>query len=148
MKKNEKILIGVLLIILIIAIILFLNRGNKSKVAEPSKSKEYVQVLGDGTQLNVSEELNREKNVDGFKFKNIQLTNKDGQTVILADVTNETKKATKVTLVDVILLDKEGKELTTIGGIIAPLEAGQTTQFNASMQLDFSNAYDFQIIIK
>ena len=50
--------------------------------------------------------------------------------------------------VAVILLDKNGKEIVTLGGIISPLQPGAKTQFNTSMTLDYANAYDFKIVIK
>ena len=53
-----------------------------------------------------------------------------------------------MTLVDVILLDKNGKEIVTLGGIISPLQPGEKKQFNTSMTLDYANAYDFKIVIK
>ena len=73
---------------------------------------------------------------------------KDGMSVLLADVKNNTGKATEMQLVDVTLLDKEGKEIVTVGGIIAPLENGASTQFNTSMTLDYANAYDFKVVAK
>ena len=68
--------------------------------------------------------------------------------ILLADVTNTSSKATDVTLVDVVLLDKNGKEIVTVGGIIKALKPGEKTQFNTSMTLDYANTYDFKIVIK
>ena len=78
----------------------------------------------------------------------MQLTEQGSQTVLLADVTNTGSTATDIQLVDVTLLDKEGKEIITIGGIIAPLQPGASTQFNSSMTLDYANTYDFKITLK
>ena len=78
----------------------------------------------------------------------MQLTEQNGQSVLLADVTNNSGKATNLTIVDVVLLDKNGQEIITVGGIISPLQAGEKTQFNTSMTLDYANAYDFKIVIK
>ena len=154
MKKNEKKMIFILLVILVIAIVIFAvsknKKGNKdeSTVAENNVVEEFVQVLDDGTKLNTSTKLNQAKDVNGLKFENIQFTEQNGQSVLLADVTNNTGKATDFTLVDVILLDKNGKEIVTLGGIISPLQPGAKTQFNTSMTLDYANAYDFKIVIK
>lgn len=154
MKQNEKKMILILLIILVIAIIIFATRGNKkvynnaNAVEENKVVEEFVQVLEDGTKLNTSTKFNESRDVNGFKFENIQFTEQNGQSVLLADVTNNTGKATAYTLVDVILLDKNGKEIVTLGGIISPLQPGGKTQFNTSMTLDYANAYDFKIVIK
>lgn len=155
MKKKEKRMILILLVILVIAIIIFnvskSKKGNKAenKVESNTVTEKYVQVLEDGTKLNKSAKFNETKEVKGFKFENIQFTEKNGQSVLLADVTNNTGKATTdYTLVDVILYDDTGKEIVTLGGIISPLKAGEKTQFNMSSTLDYANAYDFKVVIK
>lgn len=153
MKDNEKKMIIILLIILVIAIIIFVVNKNKKgnnneNVEENNTVEEFVQVLEDGTKLNTSTKLSEAKEVNGLKFENMQLTEQNGQSVLLADVTNNSGKATNLTIVDVVLLDKNGQEIITVGGIISPLQAGEKTQFNTSMTLDYANAYDFKIVIK
>ena len=150
MKNNEKKVLAVLVAITIIVIIIFIaTREKKNETVEENKvEEEFVEVLEDGTKLNTSTKLNQAKDVNGLRFENIQFTEQNGQSVLLADVTNNTGKATDFTLVDVILLDKNGKEIVTLGGIISPLQPGAKTQFNTSMTLDYANAYDFKIVIK
>lgn len=153
MKDNEKKMLIILLIILVIAIIIFVVNKNKKEnnnenAEENNTVEEFVQVLEDGTKLNTSTKLSEAKEVNGLKFENMQLTEQNGQSVLLADVTNNSGKATNLTIVDVVLLDKNGQEIITVGGIISPLQAGEKTQFNTSMTLDYANAYDFKIVIK
>ena len=159
MKSKEKKMIFILLVILVIAIVIFAVTKNKSTeknestvventVAQNNIVEEFVQVLDDGTKLNTSTKLNQAKVVNGFKFENIQFTEKNGQSVLLADVTNNTEKATDMTLVDVILLDKNGKEIVTLGGVISSLQPGEKKQFNTNMTIDYANAYDLKIVIK
>lgn len=157
MKKNEKIIISILLLVLVIAIIIFAVNKNKKEEdnneninteTENNVTEEFVQVLEDGTKLNTSTKLNETKQVGIYKFENIQVTEKDGQSLILADVTNTSKNETDAKIVDIKLLDKDGKEIVTIGGIISPLKSGETKQFNSSMSLDYANIYDFEIILK
>ena len=159
MKNKEKRMILILLVILIIAIVIFvvsknLNKESKTKEngsttqQENTEPEEFVQVLEDGTKLNTSTELKKEKQVGNYKFENMQLTTQDNQTVLLADVTNTGSSKTDIQLVDVTLLDKDGNEIITIGGIISQLEPGEKTQFNTSMTLDYANTYDFKITLK
>ena len=157
MKKKEKRLILILLVILVIILtIFFLTRRGEKKVNEENnnaaqntvENEKFVQLLEDGTKLNTSNKLNETKNVDGIEIGNIQFTYKDGQTVLLADVTNNSGKAVDMTLLDIKLLDEEGNEIITVGGIISPMEVGEKTQLNTSMTMDYANAYDFQIIMK
>ena len=159
MKKKEKRMILILLVILIIAIVIFVvsknvNKGNNvnengsTTQQENTEPEEFVLVQEDGTKLNTSTELKKEKQVGNYKFENMQLTTQDNQTVLLADVTNTGSNKTDIQLVDVTLLDKDGKEIITVGGIISQLEPGEKTQFNTSMTLDYANTYDFKITLK
>ena len=159
MKNKEKRMILILLVILIIAIVIFvvsknLNKESKTKEngsttqQENTEPEEFVQVLEDGTKLNTSTELNKEKQVGNYKFENMQLTTQDNQTVLLADVTNTGSNKTDIQLVDVTLLYKDGNEIITVGGIISQLEPGEKTQFKTSMTLDYANTYDFKITLK
>ena len=157
MRKQEKTYLIIIILIAIIALsIFFITRGKgkqeENKVVPNTENKvqaeEYVQVLENGTKLNTSTKLNETKTVGPYKIEDIQLTNKNGQTVLLANVTNVSNKETKLQLIDVVILDKKGNELGTVGGIIAPLKAGKSTQLNTGMSLDYSNAYDFKIVLK
>ena len=122
MKKQEKRMILILLAVLAIVIIALVinknakkeNKENKAETANNTVAEEFVQVLEDGTKLNTSEQLNKTKQVGAYKFENMQLTEQGSQTVLLADVTNTSSSATNMQLVDVTLLDKNGKEIVTI----------------------------------
>ena len=155
MKKKEKRMLLILLVILVIAIVIFVvnknlkkennSNGNENTAQqENTETEEFVQVL----ELNTSTELNKEKQVGNYKFENMQLTTQDNQTVLLADVTNTGSSKTDIQLVDITLLDKDGKEIITVGGIISQLDPGEKTQFNTSMTLDYANTYDFKITLK
>ena len=155
MSKKEK--RGLLILILVaIAIITTLaiitNRKGKevnSDATEENKVvEEFVQVLEDGTKLNISTKLSETKIVDGLKIGNIQLTMQNGQSVLLADAENDTGKDIDIMLLDIILLDKNGNELTTIAGIVGDLKAGEKQQLNSSVTSDYANAYDFRVVIK
>lgn len=155
MKKKEK--RGLLILILVaIAIITTLaiitNRKGKEVNSDSTEEnkvvEEFVQVLEDGTKLNTSTKLSETKIVDGLKIGNIQLTMQNGQSVLLADAENDTGKDIDIMLLDIILLDKNGNELTTIAGIVGDLKAGEKQQLNSSVTSDYANAYDFRVVIK
>ena len=154
MKKNEKQMIGILILVavVIIAIIFFATRSkkeeNKGAEIQNTVKEEFVQVLEDGTKLNVSSKLNEAKTVNGLKIQNIQLTDRNGQSVLLADVTNESGKDTDILSIDIILYDKTGKELGKVPGMLAPMKAGATSQLNAGITEDYANAYDFKVVIQ
>ena len=154
MKKKEKKMILIIIVVGIIVVggIFLLTRPkteNNANGAEENKVvEEFVQVLEDGTKLNTSTKLSETKTINGLEIGNIQLTNQNNQSVLLADVKNNSGKDTEVMLIDIILLDKNGQELGKAGGIIGDLKAGETTQLNASTMIDYANAYDFRLVAK
>lgn len=106
----------------------------------------YYQTLEDGTKLNNSTELNKEREYKGLKISNIQLTEKNGMTVLLANVENVSgKDINDFTDIDITFYDKDKNKIETIEGLIIPLKAGRKTQLNASVTFDYSNAYTFEI---
>lgn len=158
-KKQQKskrlgrlILILLIIIIVIVGIVLFVNRnrenGRTSSDGENTSTESYVEEIESGVKINKSTKLNEAKEVSGFLITNIQLTTESGMTTLLADVKNNTGNKTGVQMVDITLLDQDGKELTTVTGIIDELEAGDTTQLNIAMTSDYINAYDFKVNLK
>ena len=100
MKKSEikPLFILTVIAILIIGLMLIIRSNNAKKSAQNEQSSEentveekYVQVLNDGTKLNDSEKLNKDRSFEGqsdIELSNIQLTSKDGITNLLCDVKN------------------------------------------------------------
>lgn len=155
MKKNELkglIILGIVSILIIGVIAISTSKKDKGEneiiKTENKVVEEFVQVLEDGTKLNTSTKLSETKIVDGLKIENIQLTMQNGQSVLLADVENDTEKDIDIMLIDIILLDKNENELTTIVGIVGNLKVGEKQQLNSSVTSDYANAYDFKVVIK
>ena len=156
MKKNEKIMITILIVIVVIVGGILIIRNVNQKESEPQPQEEVenivaeenVQTLGDGTKLNISTKLKESKKLGDLEIGDIQLTNKNGQSVLLANVVNKGKQKTDVILIDIVLYDKNNQEIATIPGIISPLEVRESTQLNTVVQEDYANAYDFKIVKK
>ena len=161
MKKSEKQMILVLIIVavIIIAVLVNVRNSRQEKVVNnstgntgtsvqtnPNKSgvtetEEFVERLEDGTKLNVSEKLAQTKKVGNYEISNIQITEKNGESRLIADVKNTSNAKIGMKFAKLVLLDKEGKEITSTDAIIGDVEAGQTVQLIASVTTDFSNAY-------
>ena len=151
MKKWEKYWILGLIVLVVVVLVVVIPKDEKQEENGESKKEnveEFVQVLEDGTKLNTSSKLKEIKMLGKLQIGNIQLTNKNGQSVLLADVTNAGSTEIKVTLIDIELYDEDGRKIATIPGIISPLKAGEKTQLNTSVQQDYANAYDFKIVQK
>ena len=160
MKKNEKILIAVLIIIAILAIVFVVNKNNSEKQVQMAQEQpntetqqtnttvpvlENVKNLGNGTSLNTSSQLNKEKEYNGIKISDIQLTLKGNKTELLINAKNTTDTATEFQMLKLKFIDKDGNELQTIGCAIKSLEPGEITQTSATASSNFINAYDFTI---
>ena len=157
MKSNEKLMIAILVLITLSLVIFAVNRNKKNDVVGDSTTgggtnliveEEFVQTADDGTKVNVSEKLAEKKVVNNIEFTDIQLTENNGETLLIATVTNTGSTKSEMFAVNITLLDENGGEIKTIPGLVAPLEVGATSQFSSSTTLDYANAYDFKITAK
>ena len=158
MKKNEKILIGVLVLAVIIVILIgvFLKKDDEDVVAQDPNTEQqggenqeeeekYTTELEDGTKINTSEDFNSTKTYKDLEISNIQFTEKDGMTVLLADVVNKGTSAHAPEIVKITILGDNEEVITEIKPVIGDIEAGETVQLNASVTADVANAKDFRI---
>ena len=155
-NKNQVIRIIILLIVIIIGIVICISllnlkqdTNNNVTGNDTNEEKEsYVEEIENGIKINKSNKLNEAKSVDGLLITNIQLTTKDGMTTLLADVSNNSAQKSNLKMIEIILLDKDGKELTRVNGIIDELEVNEKTQLNIAMTSDYIEAYDFKVEVR
>ena len=112
---------------------------------EEEVDNEFVYEMEDGSKLNVSEELQKEKTVGNLKISNIQLKETNGITTLLADVENIGKEESKEKILQIQVIDKNGNEITTIRCWVDPVKPGEKVQLNTSITANISNAYDFKV---
>ncbi len=157
MSKKQK--IGIIALVLVIAIILVIvivmavtNKStNNNGVQEGSgdntvvNEEKYTVNLSDGTKLNLSPEFNSTKTYKDLEISNIQYTEKDGKSVMLADVTNKGTSTHEVEIVKLTMIGENGETVTEIKPIIGEIEPGETVKLNASIFADVSNVKDFTI---
>ena len=159
-KKKIRMPIFLIIIILIIGIVIGINQIKKQDKENENENQiqntimeneedeikeKYVQLLEDGSKLNISEKLRKNKKIDGLVLKDIQLTYKNGVTTLLTNVENTSNKKSEQKVVEVTLIDENKEKIYTLQGIIEEIEAGGTKQLNCSITADFANAYDFTI---
>lgn len=151
-KREKQSMIIIIIIIAIIAAIYIIaksiNKDSDNKIEQNDIIEQYAQNLTDGTKINTSTKLREEKNFQGLKISNIQFTNRNGKTELIADVENNTTEDTEAMLVDVILYDKEGKQIATMSGRISPIKKGEKKQFSTVSVLDHTDAYNFELKLK
>ena len=154
MNSNEKRWIVLLVAVVVIAVVLIvainINRGNEdvsdggqegTQVNEPK----YTTELADGTTINTSEDFNTTKTYGNLEITNIQYTEKNNVTVLLADVKNNGTTRHEREVVKITILGENNEVITETYPIIEDIEPGATVQLNASLMADVSDAKDFRI---
>lgn len=147
-NKNKGIIIGVILVIIIaiVVAVIMLNRNNNAEEVNTNLEEEsYTKQLEDGSKLNISEEFNETKMYNGLKITNIQFTEKNGMSVLLADVENTATTDHQVELVKITILGKNGEEIAQINSVIGDIAAGEQIKLNTSITADVTDAKDFKI---
>lgn len=155
MNSNEKrwiiLLVAVIAIAIVLIVVLTGNKGKEENVNEGQQEEvqvneeKYTTELNDGTKINTSEEFNSVKKYNNLEISNMQFTEKDGKSVMLADVKNIGSTTHEVEIVKVTILGENGETITEIKPIIGKVEPGETIKLNATISADVANAKDFKI---
>ena len=153
MKNEEKRMIAIIIIIGIIIVVgLLIWKNTKAKRLQSEKVElqntiveKNTNVLEDGTKLNKSDKLKQTKKLHGMEISQIQLTYKDGQSILIETVTKTTNKDIDLTPIKVTLYDDQNNILEQMNGLISPVKAGESVQLNMGIGIDHSNAYDLTI---
>lgn len=147
---NKKTIIITLLIIL--ALIIFIaikkdKRQNKHEITE-NNQEILVQTLEDGTKLNTSTKLLETKKIENLEISNSQLTNKEGKTILLADVKNVGSTTIQMIQLEITLVDSNQKKIEKLDGLLGTIKPGETVQLNIEATEDYSDIYDYIVNIK
>ena len=150
MNSNQKrwmVLVGIIVVLIIVLAIVFSGRGNNETVQGEREENEeiYVTELEDGTKLNTSEEFNNEKRYGNLVIRNMQYTEQNGMTVMLADVTNEGSTVHEPEIVTITIYGENNEVITDMHPVIGRIEPGETIKINASTTADVANAKDYEI---
>ena len=155
MESNNRAIIFLIGIVVILLIIFFVivNSNNKKETVNQEvqintveddniSTEEYVNILEDGTKLNNNSNLQKDKIFDNMEITDIQLTEKDGVSQLIANVTNNTQEIKGGYPIRIKMLDDKQNEIVTIDAYLKELEPGESTQLSTSATQDFANSYD------
>ena len=147
MSKKEKRMILILLLILIVVIIavVVIRMPKKGNGAQGENNEKYTTQLEDGTKLNTSSNFNEKKTYNGLEISNVQYTEKDGVTLMLADVKNTSNTKHEQEVVKITILGENGETITEFNAILKAIEPGATEKLNASVSANVANAKDYKI---
>ena len=154
MNKNEKRWIVLLVAVLVIAVVLIVGlsmSGNKqdTTIGQSQTQGTTGTQTGDessnyATRVNTNEDFNATKTYNDLEISNIQLSENNGTSVLLADVTNKGESTHEQETVKITIIGEDDSE-TTVNAIIGTIEPGETIKLNTSMTADVVNAKDFKI---
>lgn len=158
MNSNEKRWIILLVAVVIIAVVFFIvitninndNGENQNNVTQQqpvqnNNNEQYTTELDDGTKINTSETFGQTKTYNNLEISNIQFTEKDGKSTLLADVKNNGTTIHEPEIVKITLLDENGNAVAELNPAIERIEPGETAQINSMISADVTNVKDFRI---
>ena len=154
MNKNEKRWIVLLVAVLVIAVVLIVGlnmSGNKqdTTIGQSQTQGTTGTQAGDestdyATRVNTNDDFNATKTYNDLEISNIQFSENNGTSVLLADVTNKGDSTHEQETVKITIVGEDDSE-TTVNSIIGTIEPGETIKLNTSMTADVVNAKDFKI---
>lgn len=141
-KKRLYILIGVVAAIIVLIIALTGNK-DKKQVADTNTNNNETKVMTTTKMAEV-------KQYSGFEISNVQFKVENNMIVIEADVKNNTGVDKKGEVININVLDKDGNKITSVGGYIDPVKAGETTPIYSTILANGAEdrVYDIEITDK
>ena len=134
-KRNKipLIIFVVVIIALIIGLIVSFNMDDKKENITNNEE--------DGMVANTNAGIIAETTYQGLKFSNISLISEDGYSTFSADVTNTATTDSNISDVNIVLKDKNGKEIITLRGNIGePLKPNESRTITAVTKGKFKEA--------
>ena len=145
--SKKKFIFTIVILIIVIAIVIINSNKNVNNVIDnvvPNKTENTV-VNNNGEKINTSSKLKESKNVNGLYIDKIELKNVSNRTTFTADITNKTTEVTKGKLYDIVFIDKTGKQIGSMGLYIRAIEPNKTISIEASIEMDVTDCYNFNL---
>ncbi len=142
-KKRLYILIGAVALIIVL-IIAFTGKKDKNPVADTNTNS------GEETKVMTTQKMAEVKQYSGFEISNVQFKVENNMIVIEANVKNNTGVDKKGEVININVLDKEGNKITSVGGYIDPVKAGESTPIYSTILANGAEnkVYDIEITEK
>ena len=155
MKQKEKRLIVLLVVVLVIAVVVIMfvsmsrNKqettiGSQSEIQGVTETQVGDNNANTSTRVNTNEGFNAIKRYKDLELSNIQLSENNGTSVLLADVTNKGDGTHEQETVKITIVGEDESE-TTVNAIIGTIEPGKTIKINTSMTADVVSGKEIKI---
>lgn len=160
-KKNYfKFMIIVIIIITIIGIIIYKNNSKQNTIEQQQEQEASIQQMlhgeidmnntenakiEDGIKKNTSENILRDRKIEGIEITNINLEGQGGISDFTATVKNNTSKNFEGGVAKITFTNKDGSTYAELEVFIPEIKIGGENTINAGITADIINAYDFSI---
>ena len=142
-EEKKKRLIVVLCGILLFALVFFLAFGLFSGNDSKDKTTE------NGTYANTSEDVIKDQEVEGLRFSNTSLIMENGRSKLTTEVKNLTGEDIDLQSFDILVKDKDGKEMVTLLGYVGEvIKADETRIITSETDVDLTKAAAIEYLIK
>ena len=140
--KRNKIPLIIFLVVVVALIIGLIVSFNIGKEADGITKNEE-----EGMVANTNEGIISETTYEGLQFSNISLISENGYSTFPAHLTNTSTTNSTISDVNIVLKDKDGKEIITLRGNIGePLAPNETKTITAVTKGKFKNATTKEIV--
>lgn len=141
-EEKKKILImvlcGILVFVLVFLLAFGLFRGKDSK----DKTTE------NDTHANTSEDVIKDQEVEGLRFSNTSLIMENGGSKLTTEVKNLTGEDIDLQSFDILVKDKDGKEMVTLLGYVGEvIKADETRIITSETDVDLTKAAAIEYVI-
>ena len=126
------------------------DKSEDAKTTENGEANSLIDMnnienvkIENGSKINNSEELLKDKILIGLRFTNIKLVAENGLTNFTADVENVSGSNFVGRTIIIVFKTADGAEYSRLEGYLPDIENGEANKIDASTTADLSNAYDF-----
>ncbi len=162
-KKIVIIILALVLVLAIVAIFIILKRNSNNVIDNRANGQstneieegtaineiENVRVDEKGRKVNTSPKINKDKIiVNELEFTNISLVYSDGNTILTADVKNNSEfNYDNGVILEIKLFNSANEVMITFPLMTSSLLAGGTSNISGRVTMDCSSAEDIEISI-
>lgn len=158
MKKRNVIFLVNIVIIVVLVIVVFvtgLGKNEKSKVPDLGTNEniedignveEIYEEIINGKKTNISEKFHEEKILGNLIVENVNLTYENGKSTMVLFLKNVANNTVGDYEANIILKDKNGKNIESMEIYINHIEAGKTASVVVNITKDIVGSYDYEIV--
>lgn len=137
-KRLIMVLCGILVFVLVFLLAFGLFRGKDSKDETPDND----------THANTSEDVIKDQEVEGLRFSNTSLIMENGGSKLTTEVKNLTGEDIDLQSFDILVKDKDGKEMVTLLGYVGEvIKADETRIITSETDVDLTKAAAIEYVI-